>query len=136
MLAHLSGRNLVPRRAAVVALLCALPLAATGSIGLVAAATDFLVYAIFLVVNGAVIALRFRAPSVQRQFRAPLHLRALPLTPVAGLLTVALMMAYLDRGALLLGLALLLPAVAVWLLPGESRRRQALDASGAAGRTP
>ena len=112
--ATLSGRHAVPRGAAIAALLVAAPFALTGRIGLVASATDFLVYAIFLVVNGAVIALRFRAPEVARTFRTPWALGRVPVLPVLGVLAVVLMLAYLDRQAAGIGAAILGAGVLAW----------------------
>lgn len=112
--ATLSGRHAVPRVAAAVALLIAAPFALTGRIALVASATDFLIYAIFLVVNGAVIALRFRAPDARRPFRTPWTLGRVPVLPVAALLTVLLMLAYLDREAAALGAVILGAGGVMW----------------------
>ncbi|MFA7297981.1 MAG: amino acid permease, partial [Dehalococcoidia bacterium] len=112
--ARLSGRHAVPRVAAVAALLVAAPFALTGRIALVASATDFLIYAIFLVVNGAVIALRLRAPQVTRPFRTPWALGRVPVLPVLGVLAVILMLAYLDREAASIGAAILGVGVLAW----------------------
>ena len=112
--ATLDGRQSVPRRAALAALVVAAPFALTGQIALVASATDFLVYAIFLVVNGAVIALRFRAPDVYRPFRTPGALGPLPLVPALALLTVVVMLGYLDREAAALGAAMLAAGALAW----------------------
>ena len=123
--ASLSGRQGVPRVAAVVALLAAAPFALTGRIALVASATDFLVYAIFLVVNGAVIALRFRAPDLPRSFRSPYSIARLPVLPILGIGTVLLMLVFLDREAMALGVGILVSGVLVWAVraarPGEAR---------------
>ena len=113
--ATLSGRHAVPRMAAIAALLIAAPFALTGQIGLVASATDFLIYAIFLVVNGAVIALRLRAPEVTRPFRTPWALRRVPVLPVLGVLAVVLMLAYLDRQAAGIGAAILAAGALAWV---------------------
>jgi len=113
--ATLSGRHAVPRVAAIAALLIAAPFALTGQIGLVASATDFLIYAIFLVVNGAVIALRLRAPEVARPFRTPWALRRVPVLPVLGVLAVVLMLAYLDRQAAGIGAAILGAGALAWV---------------------
>ncbi len=121
--ATLSGRHAVPRAAAVAALVVAAPFALTGQIGLVASATDFLVYAIFLVVNGAVIALRFRAPEVTRPFRTPWAVGRMPVLPVLGVLAVVLMLAYLDREAAGIGAAILGAGVFAWVVLRLVRRR-------------
>lgn len=121
--ATLSGRHAVPRVAAVAALVVAAPFALTGQIGLVASATDFLVYAIFLVVNGAVIALRFRAPEVTRPFRTPWAVGRVPVLPVLGVLAVVLMLAYLDREAAGIGAAILGAGVLAWVVLRIASRR-------------
>ena len=73
-LAHVSARRQVPQVAAVVALVAAVPFAASGGLGLVASVTDFAVYSTFVAVNLSVVALRRRAPEAARPFRMPFSL--------------------------------------------------------------
>lgn len=105
-----------PWAAALVAFAIAAPFALSGQIEPVAAATNFALYVIFLIVNLAVITLRFRHPALPRPFRAPLSLGRLPLLPALGLVVTLAMMAFLEPQAWLLGGGLLLAGVAAWAL--------------------
>ena len=105
-----------PYVAAGLAFVIAALFALVGSIGFIASVTDFAVYAIFLAVNGSLIVLRLRLPDAARTFRVPLRLGRVPVTPLAGIATVLLMLAYLEPRAWIVGGAALVAGVAVWLL--------------------
>ena len=117
-LAAIAPRAHSPYVAAIAGLGVAGGFAMLGEIGLVASVTDFAVYAIFIAVNLSLIVLRFRAPDAARTFRSPFSIGRLPVTPIVGILTVILMMAYLDAWAWALGFAALAVGVGVWLARG------------------
>ena len=113
LLATVGRRGHAPVVAAIVALMVAVPFAASGGLGLVASVTDFGAYSTFVAVNLSVIVLRRVAPDVPRPFRIPLSIRGVPVTPVLALVTVFVICGFLRPGAWLLGgLALLVGAVA------------------------
>jgi APA family basic amino acid/polyamine antiporter len=85
-----------------------------GDISLVASATDWAVYAIFIVVNAALITLRFKMPESQRTFRTPLSVGRLPLLPLAGIAVAALMCVQLESTAWVIGLLALAAGVGSW----------------------
>jgi APA family basic amino acid/polyamine antiporter len=85
-----------------------------GDISLVASATDWAVYAIFIVVNAALITLRFKMPESQRTFRTPLSVGRLPLLPPAGIAVAALMSVQLESTAWVIGLLALAAGVGSW----------------------
>lgn len=87
-----------------------------GDITLVASATDWAVYAIFIVVNGALIALRFRLPDAPRNFRTPLTVGRLPLLPLAGAAVAALMAVQLEATAWAIGLGAVAAGAGAWAL--------------------
>jgi APA family basic amino acid/polyamine antiporter len=95
-----------PYRAVLVGALAAAVCVLAGDLTLVASVTDFAVYAVFLAVNAAVIALRVHAPERVRPFRVPWTWRRVPVLPVLGLLSVLLMLSQLDARALSLGVLL------------------------------
>ncbi len=115
VLASLGERAHAPWRAAVAAFCVAAGFALVGEIGLVAAVTDFAVYIIFIAVNVALITLRFRMPDARRSFTVPLAIRGLPVLPVLGILTVALMLVFLAPSAWWLGFAVMCLGLVVWV---------------------
>lgn len=98
----------------------------SGDIGFVAQVTNFAVFTLFVVVNGAVMRLRFTQPDTARPFRVRPAVAGIPLPSLVGLSGAHVLAAYMDRsafvvgcGALLLGLAL--SFVLVQREPGEGR---------------
>jgi amino acid transporter len=79
---------------------------ALGDISLVASATNFAVFIGFGAVNLSVIVLRYKRPGIPRPFTIPLSIGRLPLLPVIALVSVAFLMANLERDALLVGAGL------------------------------
>lgn len=119
-LAHVGKRGQAPYLAAVVGLVFAAMFAAIGNIGLVASVTDFSVYAIFLMMNASVIALRFRMPDAPRSMRTPLNIGRVPLLPIAAIATIVLMLVFLDRNAWFLGAGALVAGGVAWLVIGHA----------------
>lgn len=85
-----------------------------GDISLVASVTDFAVYGIFVVVNGSLIALRFRMPEARRAFTTPLSVGGVPVLPVLGIVVAALMATQLESSAWLIGLGIVASGVFAW----------------------
>jgi APA family basic amino acid/polyamine antiporter len=97
--------------------------ATLGDIKLVASVTDFGVYVIFLAVNGALVALRFRLPNAARPFRVPIAVGRVPLIPVLGTVTVLVMLAYLEPRAWLAGAGAAAAGAMAWALSSGARAR-------------
>ena len=119
-LAHVGKRGQAPYLAAIVSLVFAALFAAIGNIGLVASVTDFSVYAIFLMMNASVIALRFRMPDAPRSMRTPFNIGRVPLLPIAAIATIVLMLAFLDRNAWFFGAGALVAGGGAWLVIGHA----------------
>jgi APA family basic amino acid/polyamine antiporter len=79
-----------------------------GDIRTVASVTNFTIYVTFLVINAAVIALRFRSPERPRPFRVPLSVRGVPLLPAFGVVVCLFFLVQLDLFTLGVGALLLL----------------------------
>ena len=80
-----------PTWALVTCVVVAVALVAVRDLGLLAEATDGLVYAIFLVVNSVVIGLRFRRPDAARPFRVAGAIGRFPVVPaLAIVVTIAI----------------------------------------------
>jgi amino acid transporter len=105
-LASIHLRRGTPMRAIMTAVLVAAVFAAVGDFTVIAAVTDFAVYVVFLAVNATVIILRRTRPELPRPFVVPGAIRGVPVLPVFGLASVALMMTQLESTAIALGSAL------------------------------
>ena len=115
---HLHRRT--PIRAIVTVALVAGAFALFGDFAVVAAVTDFAVYVVFLAVNGAVIILRRTRPELPRPFAVAGAVGGIPVLPVLGLGSVALMMTQLEPLAISLGMALCAMGLAVgWLVRAQ-----------------
>jgi APA family basic amino acid/polyamine antiporter len=77
-----------------------------GELKLVASATDFAIYAIFLSVNVMVIVLRRREPDRHRPFRSPGSISGWPVLPIVGFAITVWMIALLELDAILVGVGL------------------------------
>lgn len=77
-----------------------------GELRLVASATDFAIYAIFLSVNVMVVVLRRREPDRVRPFRSPGSIGGWPIMPILGFAITVWMIALLELDAVLVGLGL------------------------------
>ena len=77
-----------------------------GELKLIASATDFAIYAIFLSVNVMVIVLRRRQPDLDRPFRSPWSIGAWPVLPVVGFVITAWMIVLLEFDAIVVGVGL------------------------------
>jgi APA family basic amino acid/polyamine antiporter len=133
VLATLGPRAHSPYVAAIAGFVVSGGFALMGDIGLVASVTDFGVYVIFVSVNVAVIALRFKLPNEERPFRVPLAVGRLPLFPLAGIATVLVMLTFLEGAAWLLGICAIAAGALAWVLSAGARRRAlegAVDVGG------
>jgi APA family basic amino acid/polyamine antiporter len=95
-----------PRNSVVAALCGSSALLILGDIHRLAAATDALIYLMFLLVNVIVIVLRFRRPDDDRPFRIPCGLGQVPILPVLGVLATVVMASQLEKASITLAVAL------------------------------
>lgn len=113
--AAVHARTGVPLRAILLCGALGMAFVATGDLGMVAGATDALIYVTFLLVNAAAIVLRFRLPDAPRPFRAPFALGPLPVTPVLAIAVAVVFMARLAPGAILIAGGLAVAGLALHL---------------------
>ena len=92
-----------------------------GNIDVVASVTNFAVYAIFLMMNASVIALRIRMPDAPRTVRAPFNIGRVALLPIAAMCTIVLMLVFLEPAAWALGAGALLAGGVAWFAVGPRR---------------
>ena len=103
--ARIHPRRRTPSRAITAVAIVATAFAAFGEFTVIAAVTDFAVYVVFLAVNGTVIILRNTRPELPRPFAVAWAIRGVPVLPVLGLGSVALMMTHLEPVAIGVGMA-------------------------------
>ena len=113
-LSTVSRRSRAPWAATIAAGIVAGVFAWSGQLGLVAAVTDFSVYAVFLAVNLAVLRLRRLMPDAHRSMRAGPSIAGYPVAPALGLVATVVMLAFLEPTAWAVGLGLIGLAVVVW----------------------
>ena len=115
-LARIDPTRGAPRRAVMAGLVVAAAFAALGDFTVIAAVTDFAVYVVFLSVNASVIMLRRTRPDLARPFAVRGVIGRVPLIPVLGLISVAVMLTQLEPLAIALGAALCVTGLtAGWL---------------------
>jgi len=95
-----------PRNSVIAALCGSSTLLILGDIHRLAAATDALIYLMFLLVNVIVIMLRFGRPDEVRPFRIPGSIRQLPILPILGVVATVLMASQLEVASIALAFAL------------------------------
>jgi APA family basic amino acid/polyamine antiporter len=119
--ADVHARRRTPGRAILAVALVAAAFAGLGDFVVIAAVTDFAVYVVFLAVNGTVIVLRRTRPEIPRPFAVAGAVGGVPVLPILGFGSVALMMTQLPPIAIALGTALGAVGLAAgWLI--RSRR--------------
>jgi len=100
-------KNGVPWVAIVVTTLLSLAFLAIGRIDFVASATNFTLFAIFILMNCAVIWLRLSKPKVHREFSVPFAVGKIPILPVLGILVTFVLIANIKPDVMVVGLVVL-----------------------------
>lgn len=75
-----------------------------GDMKLVAGITNFFAFVVFILVNLSAIVLRYKKPDIERKFKIPINIGKFPLLPFFGLLTCLIMIFYLERKSIFIGL--------------------------------
>lgn len=78
----------------------------SGNIAFLASVTNFTLFLTFIVINAAIIILRYKAPDEFRPFRIPVRIGKLPLIPFVGMGFCIFMLFQLETDVLVTGLAL------------------------------
>lgn len=94
----------------------------SGQIALVAAVTDFTVYAVFIAVNLAVLRLRRTMPAAPRSMMAGPSIAGWPVAPILGLLATFVMLAFLNPFAWVVGGALVVAGLGFWVAQPRHRK--------------
>ncbi|MGA0329540.1 MAG: amino acid permease, partial [Ilumatobacteraceae bacterium] len=121
------SRDGTPALAVVVSAVIGATFVLWGDLKLIASATDFAIYAIFLSVNVMVVVLRRREPERMRQFRSPWSVRDWPVLPILGFAITVWMIVLLEFEAIVVGVGLFAVGVVVATLR-ESRSGASVSA--------
>jgi APA family basic amino acid/polyamine antiporter len=95
-----------PRAATLAVTLPSIAFVLLQDIGFVANVANFTLFLTFIIINSALIALRYRDPEAKRPFRVPLAIGKMPLIPLLAIAFNAFMLAQLSSQVLLMGSAL------------------------------
>lgn len=87
MLSRIHPSRQTPHYAVTLVGITTIPFIFLGDIGLVAGLANLMLLIVFVLVNAALLKLRYSRPDLDRGFRTPLNIGQLSLTAVAGLLT-------------------------------------------------
>ena len=100
------NRHGTPMASMVVCTFVAALFALIGDLGLVASATDFTIYVMFLSVNVMVVILRRRQPDRPRPFRTPMTIGSWPVLPIIGFVITLWMIGLLAFDGILVGIGI------------------------------
>lgn len=78
----------------------------TGNIAFLASVTNYTLFLTFIVINAAVIWLRYKEPQLSRPFRMPINTGKLPVLPIIGLFSCLFMLLQMDITILIVGVSL------------------------------
>ncbi len=127
---RLHGSYCTPYLATILGSSVAVATALLGGINFVTYATDFGFIMGFIFVNLALMSLRSKMPLLKRPFRVPLY----PVTPILGLATSLLLIAFLDATTLIMGAILLVAGGVIYRVRMNGKRTGAIDLEDEAGR--
>lgn len=116
ILSRVHGKRHTPWVAVIVTMLLSMVFILFGHIDIVAGITDLGTFYIFIFVNAAAIALRYKMPKAKRMFKMPLNIGKFPLLSLLGLLSSFILVAHLSIDAILIGLGVVLSGVVVYFL--------------------
>ena len=94
-----------------------------GDIAFIANVTNFTLFVTFIVINAAVIVLRYHSPESKRPFRIPFSIGRLPLIPLAGLLFCIFLLAQQELPVLGFGVVLTGIGVVLLIISGSAVKK-------------
>jgi APA family basic amino acid/polyamine antiporter len=102
-----SKRTLAPWVAVIGIVLAAIFFLFIGDLKSIANLTNFTVFSVFIIINATLIFLRVKKP-IKKGFKVPLSIGKIPIIPVFGVISSALMLYNLSINILLLGIILII----------------------------
>ncbi len=106
-LSAISGKTRTPYIAVFVAAVLSILFTLFGKINIVAGLTDVAIFFVFIVVNAALIYLRYKEPNAKRGFRVPLNVGKFPVLSLLGIITSAFLLIHLDKIVILIGMIII-----------------------------
>ncbi|MBI3259236.1 MAG: amino acid permease [Ignavibacteriae bacterium] len=116
------GKRGTPYMAAVVIMLLCIFMLLLGGIKTIALLTDVGIFIVYLFINSAVIALRYRQPKLKREFRSPFSIGRLPVLPVLGIITSLMILVFFERELILYETSIIFIGVLVYMIVKAKRR--------------
>lgn len=116
MLAQVHPRTGTPWAAIILSTVLSMAFVLLEDIAFVANVNNFTVFLTFIVINAALIVLRYKNPKSTRPFQVPISLGRMPLLPVLGILVNAFMLLQLSWQVLSIGIGLTVLGVAASFL--------------------
>jgi APA family basic amino acid/polyamine antiporter len=104
--ARLHSRRRTPWVATLAVMAFSMLFLGVGDIGTVASITDFLIFLTFMIINLAVIRIRYLGYDRIRRFRMPLNIGRFPLIPVMGVVSCLVLMACMDATIMIYSIVL------------------------------
>lgn len=114
ILSKIHYKRSTPHIAIILAMFVCIGFVIIGNIKTVAEITDFGAFLIFIMVNAALIWLRFSAPKLKRPFRVPFSIGKLPILPVIGMLFCIYMLRYFELKIIFVGIAIIVFSMIVF----------------------
>jgi basic amino acid/polyamine antiporter, APA family len=108
ILAKVHPRNHTPWVATFLAMALAMAFVFLEDITFVANVNNFTVFVTFIVINAALVMLRYHKPELPRPFQVPISWGRLPLLPILGIFFNAFMLVQLSSQAMILGFGLMI----------------------------
>jgi len=116
LFATIHQKNQTPHKATIaIAIVAIIMVLLLQKIEIIANLTNLAFFTTFLLVNAAVIALRFKEPHAKRLFRIPFSLAGVPIIPVLAVFTIFIMMLNVGRDALLMGCGMLILGAIIYI---------------------
>lgn len=108
ILANVHPQRRTPWTATLLSMALAMAFVSFQDIAFVANVSNFTIFMTFIVINAALIVLRYRKPEVYRPFQVPFSWGRLPLLPSLGIFFNIFMLAQLDWQVMVIGLGLII----------------------------
>jgi APA family basic amino acid/polyamine antiporter len=87
-----------------------------GDIEVVANTTNFTIFITFIVINAAVIWLRFKSPDAKRPFKMPVNIGKFPVLPFLGLITCIFLLSNLTLQVITYGMVLTVVGIGIYAI--------------------
>ena len=117
LFAAIHRKNQTPHKATfAIALVAIFMVLLLQKIEIIASLTNFAFFTTFLLVNAAVIVLRFKEPSAKRIFRIPFSIAGVPIIPVLAVLSIFIMMLNVGWDAFFMGCGMLALGIVVYVI--------------------